>query len=309
MMGSMPATNDKKPKQIDPWIYILNRAAAQLIPLDFAYLLSIPISDIFYGFWKSKRHTARRNYARILGRSVRDPLVRRMAHETFRQFGRYIVELLHVQGWSMDGLRDRVDIEGEEHFDEAMAYERGVIFASAHMGSMEVASSLVLLKGYKITSVAEWLRPKLLMDWILTCRAKMGVALLPSSGSGMKLVRALRRNEMVALVVDVGITNGGDVPVTFFGHQAPFPVGPARLARISGAPIIFGLSARRPDGRFAAHVSAPILSDRELGAEEDMRQVTQRIVDEFEGFVRRYPEQWYVFRDMWPNDGWPLAER
>jgi len=174
--------------------------------------------------------------------------------------------------------------------------------------SMEVASSLVLLKGYKITSVAEWLRPKLLMDWILTCREKMGVTLLPAVGSGMKLVRALRRNEMVALVVDVGIANGGDVPVTFFGHETRFPVGPARLARISGAPIIFGLAARRRDGRFAAHVSAPILSDRALEADDDMRRVTQRIVDEFEGFVRRYPEQWYVFRDMWPDDGWPLVE-
>lgn len=305
----MAGSNDKRPTQIDHPIYVLNRAAAQLVPLDLAYLVSLPISDIFYGLWKSKRLTARRNYARILGRGVRDPVVRRMAHETFRQFGRYIVELLHVQGWSMDDLRDRVDIEGEEHFDEAMAYERGVIFASAHMGSMEVASSLVLLKGYKITSVAEWLRPKLLMDWILTCRAKMGVTLLPAAGSGMKLVRALRRNEMVALVVDVGISNGGDVPVTFFGRETRFPVGPARLARISGAPIIFGLAARGRDGRFAAHVSAPILSDRALQAEEDMRRVTQRIVDEFEGFVRRYPEQWYVFRDMWPDDGRPLAEQ
>ncbi len=298
--------NSKGPRQVDPWVYTLNRAAAQLIPLDLAYRVSLPVSDIFYGLWKSKRETARRNYARILGRRVRDPLVRRLAQDSFRQFGRYIVELLHVQGWSMDALRERVDIEGEEHFDEAKAYGRGVIFTSAHMGSMEVASSLALLRGYKITSVAAWLRPKLLMDWILTCRAKMGVTLLPSVGSGMKLVRTLRRNEMVALVVDVGIANGGGVSATFFGHETQLPVGPARLARLSGAPIIFGLAVRKANGRFLAHLSPPILANRELEAEEDARQVTQRMVDEFEGFVQRYPEQWYVFRDMWPNDGWPL---
>jgi KDO2-lipid IV(A) lauroyltransferase len=209
----------------------------------------------------------------------------------------------------MDSLRERIEIVGEEHFEEAKAYGRGVIFTSAHMGSMEVASSLILLRGYKITSVAERLRPQLLMDWIVTCRAKMGVTLLPASGSGMKLVRALRRNEMVALVVDIGIANGGGVPVTFFGHRTLFPVGPARLARLSGAPILFGLAVRRRDGRYTAYISRPILANRELEAEEDIRQVTQRIVDEFERFVRRYPEQWYVFRDMWPNDGWPLLEQ
>jgi len=293
----------QEPTHADPWIYRLNRGAAQLVPLNLAYWVSVPISDVFYGFWKSKREAARRNYARILGRSVRDPLVDRMARSCFRQFGKYIVELLHVQGWDMDSLRERVDIEGEEHFAEAEAYRRGVIFVSAHMGSIEVASSLALLRGYKITSVAERLRPKLLMDWIVTCRAKMGVTLLPTNGSGMKLVRALRHNEMVALVVDVGIADGGGVPVTFFGHQTVFPVGPARLARLSGAPIVFGLAARKPDGRYIAHVAAPILTNRELDADEDARQLTQRIADEFEGFVRRYPEQWYVFRGMWPDDG------
>lgn len=300
--------NSKRPKRVDPWVYTLNRAVAQLVPLNLGYWISVPIADLFHAVWRSKRESAQRNYARILGRSVNDPLVRRMARESFRQFGRYIVELLHVQGWSMDSLWERVDLEGEEHFEEARAFGRGVIFTSAHMGSMEVASSLVLLKGYKITSVAEWLRPKVLMDWIVTCRAKMGITLYPSTGSGMKLLRALRRNEMVALVVDIGVANGGGVPVTFFGHRTLFPVGPARLARLSGAPIIFGLAARRRDGRFVAHVGPPMFSNGELDPEEDIRRLTQRIVDEFEGFVRRYPEQWYAFRDMWPNDGWPLLE-
>jgi lauroyl/myristoyl acyltransferase len=48
-------------------------------------------------------------------------------------------------------------------------------------------------------------------------------------------------------------------------------------------------------------VSAPILSNRDLDPEEDAQQITHRIVAEFEQAVRRYPEQWYVFREMWPE--------
>ncbi len=295
-------------KRSDPWVYALNRGLAQLVPLSFGYWLSVPISDIFYALWKSKREMARRNHARILGRPPDDPMVEHMAHRTFRHFGRYIVELLSVQGWNLDTVRDRVDIEGEEHFDEARAYGKGVIFTSAHMGSVEVASTLVLLKGFKITSVMERLNPRMLMDWVVTCRAKMGVELLPSVGSGMKLVRRLRRGEMVALVVDIGISGGDGVKVPFFGHETEFPAGPARLARLSGAPVVFGWAARKPRGRYLAHVSAPILSNRDLDPDEDARQITRRMVGEFEQAVRRYPEQWYVFRDMWPDDGWPLLD-
>jgi hypothetical protein len=28
--------------------------------------------------------------------------------------------------------------------------------------------------------------------------------------------------------------------------------------------------------------------------------MTQDIATTLEGFVRRYPSQWYAFRDMWP---------
>src|SRR3990170_8675294 len=194
-------------KQTRPWVYTLNRGLAQLVPLSFGYWLSVPISDIFYLLWRRKRETAMRNHARIIGRPPDDPVVERMAHRTFRHFGRYIVELLSVQGWSLDAMRDRIDIEGDEHFEESRAYGKGVIFAGAHMGSIEVASTLVLLKGFQITSVAEPL-PKMLMDWLLACRAQMGVELLPATGSGMALVRRLRRGEMVALVVDMGLRNG-----------------------------------------------------------------------------------------------------
>ena len=290
-------------KQTRPWVYTLNRGLAQLVPLAFGYWLSVPIVDIFYLLWGRKRKTAMRNHARILGRRTDDPIVERMAHGTFRQFGRYIVELLSVQGWSLEAMSDRIDIEGDEHFAEATALGKGVIFTGAHMGSIEVASTLVLLKGFQMSSVAERIGPKIMMDWLKACRAEMGVELLPAAGAGMTLVRRLRRGGMVALVVDMGITGGDSVTVEFLGHETVFPAGPARLARISGAPIIFGWAARKRHGRFLAHISAPILSDRGLSPEEDARQVTRRIVAEFEEAVRRYPEQWYVFREMWPDGG------
>src|SRR3972149_105382 len=185
-------------KQTRPWVYTLNRGLAQLVPLSFGYWLSVPISDVFYLLWASKRETARRNHARILGRRLDDPIVERMAHRTFRQFGRYIVELLSVQGWSLEAMSDRIDIEGDEHFAEAAAYGKGVIFTGAHLGSIEVASARVLLKGFQISSVAEQLNPKMMMDWLTACRAQMGVELLPAAGARMTLVRRLRRGGMVA---------------------------------------------------------------------------------------------------------------
>jgi KDO2-lipid IV(A) lauroyltransferase len=104
---------------------------------------------------------------------------------------------------------------------------------------------------------------------------------------------------MVAFVIDAGVERGGGVPVTFFGRETAFPDGPARLARLSGAPIVFAVAARLPGGRFRAHIEPPLLAERSRDEADDVRRATQRLALCFEGYVRRYPGQWYAFRELW----------
>lgn len=289
-----------------PWLYVLNHAGIRLVPFRVAMNLVAPFVPIVYRLWASKRRWAKQNFALLTGRRHDDPEVERLARSSFEHFGRYLMEMVHVQAWTNDIVIDRVEFEGEEHFTEAESHGRGIIFVSAHMGSAEVAASLVVLRGYKIMAVTEQIKPKFLMDWAVACRAALGITLVPVSRAGVKLIRALRRKEVVAMVVDAGIDRGGGVPVTFLGRDTVFPEGPARLARLSGAPIVFAAAVRLPGGRFRATVCAPIVPDRKADAGEDIRRMTQEIAACFEPFVREYPDQWYVFRDIWPN---PSASR
>jgi KDO2-lipid IV(A) lauroyltransferase len=286
-----------------PWGYVLNRAAAPLVPFALAQRLALPWGDFAYAKWSHPREAALRNYAHILGRDTDDPAVQRAARGCFRHFALYIGEMLHVQGWDTRTVVDRLEIEGEEHFEEAERLGRGIIFVSAHMGSAEVAAAVAVLRGYKITAVTERLQPRFAMDWAVACRARMGIRLLPVERAGISLLRALRRREMVAFVIDAGVERGGGVPVTFFGRETVFPDGPARLARLSGAPIVFAVAARLPGGRFRAHIEAPLLAERSRDGAEDVRCATQWLVSSFEGYVRRYPGQWYAFREMWGQRG------
>jgi lauroyl/myristoyl acyltransferase len=281
-----------------PWGYVLNRAAAPLVPFGLARRIAIPWGDFAYRTWKRPREAALRNYALVLGRKVDDPLVQRAARDSFRHFALYIAEMLHVQGWDTRTVHDRLEIEGAEHFEEAEKFGRGVIFVSAHMGSAEVAAAVAVLRGYRITAVSEQLKPRFVMDWAVACRAAMGITLLPVERAGISLLRALRRKEMVAFVIDAGAERGGGVPVSFFSRPTVFPDGPARLARLSGAPIVFAVAARLPNGRYRAHIEPPLMAERSRDGAADVHCATQRLASAFEGYVRRYPGQWYAFREL-----------
>jgi lauroyl/myristoyl acyltransferase len=301
--GSHPASEGRQSGWLPgPWGYVLNRAAAPLVPFGLARRVALSWGDFAYAIWSRPREAALRNYAHVIGRPPDDPIVQRAARSCFRHFALYIAEMLHVQGWDTNTVVDRLEVEGGEQFEEAESHGKGIIFVSAHMGSAEIAASMAVIRGYRITAVTERLQPPFVMDWAGACRAAMGIRLLPVERAGISLLRTLRRKEMVAFVIDAGVERGGGVPVTFFGRETIFPEGPARLARLSGAPIVFAIAARLRGGRFRAHIEAPLLSDPSLSPEEDARCLTQRLASAFEGYVRRYPGQWYAFREMW-RDG------
>jgi lauroyl/myristoyl acyltransferase len=91
------------------------------------------------------------------------------------------------------------------------------------------------------------------------------------------------------------------VKVRFFGEELEVPAGPARLALLTGASVVptafVRLDPKRQEVRTLADFSIDYLPSG--NAADDVRNLTQAIMDIHEGYIRRYPEQWYQFREMW----------
>jgi predicted LPLAT superfamily acyltransferase len=112
--------------------------------------------------------------------------------------------------------------------------------------------------------------------------------------TAVALVAALRRNEVVALQGDRALGTRGDVAVEFFGAPAAFPVGPFVLARAAGAPVVPAFCLLRPDRRYTIALAPPI----RVGADGEAAALG-RWARVLEDAVRRTPEQWFNFFDVW----------
>ena len=51
------------------------------------------------------------------------------------------------------------------------------------------------------------------------------------------------------------------------------------------------------------HMDPAIYSDQSLGEEKDTERLMKACAGIIEGYVRRYPTQWYVFKDIWNGNG------
>ena len=121
--------------------------------------------------------------------------------------------------------------------------------------------------------------------------------------SSLPLLSALREGGVVGMQLDRP-TGSQAIPLPFFGRTAWFSTGPAHLSRLSGAPLVPLFFVQEPSPisvrrRLVQYVEEPIAVGRDRDRDVDVAEATAKVVRIYEGYVRRYPYQWYNFHDYW----------
>ena len=286
-------------------IYGLWRIGSFLVghlPLRACYALADLVGRLVYWLLPSLRHNARANYGQVMNRPVNDPAVKDVTKQAFRNFCRYLLEVMRFPYISDRELNRRVVLHDTAEFEGALALRQGVIFVSAHFGNMELAGVQLATKYARMTLAAEVLKTRQLYEWLVAHRARHNVRLIPYTHAARTLLRALRDNEFVGFFLDLGIRyDHKGVPVKFFGETAHFPAAPALLAHRTGAPIVQGYAVIGADGRIHGHAFPALHVDRGQDRDQFVQQATQQMASNMEKFIAQHPEQWYIFRRIWPE--------
>jgi lauroyl/myristoyl acyltransferase len=221
-----------------------------------------------------------------------------MTVEVFRNFAMCFSDLVSTNRRAGEWLAARlVRDPAAIAWPEALA--GGAVSLSAHVGSWELGGRLLATRSGRPTHVvvSDDEAPELL-PWVR--RNGDGLRFVPRSRPtvSLALVAALRRGEVVALHGDRALGNAGDVRVPFFGHPAPFPIGPFRLARAAGVSVVPAFCLLDAHGGYRVLLRAPLSVP--AGGEED---ALRRWVLGLEEVVRAHPTQWFNFFDVWTAIG------
>jgi len=285
------------------WSWRVAAALVQRLPARLVYGAAVLGGEVAYLAWRRRREITKGNFAVVLGRSPEDPEVARIARRAFRNFGKYLTEIMRFPSMGQAELHElvRIDPASFGHLQTARARGRGIIFVSAHFGNFELGGARIA-QDIPLTVVADELENQRLMDFLVANREHKNVVILPPEGATRRVLAALRRNEMVGFMMDLGprAQELDNVEATFFGVRTAFPTIAAALARVSGAPIIVATVTRDRNNSFKGVAVPPIFVERTQQAASDLQHTTQAIVHALEGLMRPAPDQWYIFRPMWP---------
>ena len=248
---------------------------------------------------KLRRNTIA-NMSVVLGRPETDPAVKALARESVAQYAEHSVDLLRFHQSTHSELRRRVaSIEGWENVLAARKVGSGGIFVTAHFGNWDAAGAIVAFD-YPLTVIQETFSNPEANELLRRVRADKKVHAVQLGNAARPAMRALRRNEYLGVVADRP-TPGEGVEVSFFGRRAHVPAGTARLAIRTGAPIIVGGAIRNRDRTYTVIGYPPIYTDGDRSPNVSVEGITQAVMSNIEVMIRRRPDQWYMFRPMWPE--------
>jgi KDO2-lipid IV(A) lauroyltransferase len=254
-----------------------------------------------------RRQIAFANYGQVLGAPPTDPRVRQIAWHAFGNYFKMFADFIIMGSLSREAIRRMVRPEGLEHLETALRQGNGAVAVTAHMSNWDILAAAAAAYGYPVNAVTNDLPSGRLNDVVVKSRARIGMRMIPlQAGSLRNILKALSRNELVALACDLYKGDHG-VLVSFFGRPARLPSGPASIALKTGAPIVPVWVRREPDNRYVAHVEPPIPVSQTGDQSEDIRSTTTRIAEFFERIIREAPDQWLVFLPVWRQPDEPTV--
>jgi lauroyl/myristoyl acyltransferase len=273
----------------------------QVMPVRVAYRLAHWGTPVALLFARGHFERATANMQQVLGPGCSPLEARRLARDSFVNYARYMVDLLRLSHLEPAEILGKLDVCGWEHVEEAYSYGRGVVFVTGHIGNWDMAGAAFVARGRGVNVLVETLSPPRWNERVQHIRERVGMKAIPIETGVREMLAALRRKEGLAILVDRPVAEDG-VSVTFFGRETKVPGGAATLAVRTGAPVVPAILVRNgQDSGYIAHIGPPILREATGSVPDDVAVLSQCVMSWLEDMIRRYPDQWYMFRSMWPS--------
>ena len=281
------------------WGFRIASLLARLAPLRVAYACGFAVGVLAYYAWTGGRRRCVGNMLRVAGGD--EAAARRYARRSFGNYGIYLVDFVRFGSRPRDELRERIRFDNWEQLDDALT-GNGLVLVTVHFGVWDLGAVALSEHGYRVSVIADTFADPRLNELVLGSRRNLGMQVLPADRIGPRLLRSLRRNEIVTALIDVPQPGRG-VEVEFFGDTVAVPDGPARVALRTQASVIAATVPRLSAWSDHATPDLERVPYEPTGdTDHDVHALTQAIFVALEAMVRRHPEQWYIFRSLWLDD-------
>ena len=264
----------------------------RLLPWSALPSLGCWLGDLAYKHQPQKRSTLLHHFKMAQFEGDHEQLCRKV----FQNYAQYYLEVLKPS--SPAWIKERLEIRGKKHFDEALSKGKGVIVVTAHLGNWDLAGSGLSLLNPNVAAVVEVLKSPGAFKWFKHSREKLGMTVIGlGKSAGKRCLQHLKKGEVLAIVGDRDLAGNG-LMLSFMGQVASIPKGPAQLALRSGAAIVPAYFVRSGKLSFVGEFLPPLKVKTGKDFDNDVHAITHELARNLEQMIRMHPDQWCMLQPI-----------
>lgn len=282
----------------------LRAAAGVLGRLPYRAALGLMWGFAWIGHYivRHRRAEARRRIRAVLGPSIPEARVRRIAWISWRNLCFNAVEMARFPRLTDRWLARHTDFREMERGRELQRAGRGAVIAVPHAGNWDLAGVVAGRIGFPIFFIARRQKNPLADAWINRMRAATGARTVLNDAHLLRGVfRLLREGRFMAILPDVRVRRGG-VRVPFLNGVAQWGRGAATFARQAGVAVYPVICRREGWTRHVLQTFEVIEPDPALDEETDIERITRRVAETLNRAILAAPEQYFWYNKRWVLD-------
>ena len=292
------------PRYWPHWILLGLMRLGVMLPLRWMERIGSALGTGLYYLAPSRRRIAEVNL-RLAFPDADETEIRRLMKASFANLGIAVFET-GMSWWEEDKLTANTDVVGAEHLKAAQEKGRGIILFSVHFTCLEVAGP-TMKHLIPLQVMYKKARNPLINAFMCYHRAKSYQAIV-SHREPRKMIQGLKEGKASWYAPDQDFGRNGTIFAPLFGTPAATLTAPARMARISKAPVVPYVLKRLGNGKGYRLTIQPALEGFPSG---DEQTDAERINQEIETLIRQNPEQylWVHKRYKTRPEGMPSLYR
>ena len=287
------------------WAYYLFYWIFSVLPLPLIFVISDGLISIAYPFLIKMRTIAKESLITAFSKEKSENEINQILRDCFYTLGRGYIEMFcYVQRPQLILKKLHLSPGSRENLDNAIKENKGVVGVSAHFGNFSLMLLYLGKLGYQINTIIRPSRDKVIEKSFQQQRAKMNfktILSMPRYTCVRQSLTALRKKEVVAVLMDQSTDAKNGVFVDFFGQKAGTPTGAVVFAMHTGAPILPMFTVRDGKDTHKVIIEPHFYLEIKSTEEETMQYNVQKITNIIEKYIRQYPSEWGWMNKRWKN--------
>ncbi len=224
-----------------------------------------------------------------------------LAKKSFIHSGIAFIELLIKRKVDFRFFNERVKIKDRKIVEEVIKTKRPIVAVTAHIGSWELLGGLLSLAFKDRPSLIVVRHPKdeAFKEVLNRFRSAWNVDIVSNKESAPQILSCLKKNGIVAFLVDQNCGKRWAIFLKFFRDIAAVNMGPALMALRSKA-LVWPVFLLRNNNNYILESFEPLDTLTLRGnIKEKTKLVASFYTQKVEEIIKKYPEQWFWMHRRW----------